>query len=85
MMSRNGVSLPAVLAVLLSASLAVAGERRYYQCTLQQVLSGSGDVVLMVEVADDQLGQLGLLLAHRVLDRARSGGAGSHGSIPDVP
>ena len=56
----SGVLLLLGLATLLSASRALAGERRYYNCTLQQVLSAAKDVVLMVEVEDGQLRQLAL-------------------------
>ena len=44
-------------AMVLSAASAAAGDRLYYECTLQRVLSSGGDVVLLLGVEDGQVRQ----------------------------
>ncbi|MGD0897180.1 MAG: glycoside hydrolase domain-containing protein [Thermoguttaceae bacterium] len=51
------------LAMLLAASPGSAGERRYYECTLQRVLSSGGDVVLLLCVEDGQVREHALKVA----------------------
>jgi hypothetical protein len=50
----------ALAAILSSASWASAGQRTYYNCTLEQVLSGAKDVVLLIEVEGGRIGRLAL-------------------------
>ncbi len=51
------------LTILLWAPRSSAGERAYYGCTLQQVLQGGKDLVLVLGVEDGQVRQCGLEVA----------------------
>ena len=51
-----------VVATML-LKVASAGERAYYECTLQQVLTGGRDVILLLGTEDGQVRQHGLTVA----------------------
>ncbi len=51
------------LVIVSSAARASAGQRTYYECTLQQVLTGGKDLILLLGMEDGEVRQCGLEVA----------------------